>query len=152
MPHIADEGDDPKTHTATYFSPFNDETSQVTNSLEQTLDMSASDTKMYCKKCFESLTFRHVVNIALIACFTYICALNIRRYNQMNIVVVESSRSTLGVIYPSITLCPPYSDKHVLSKNSSKKNLTEQYENLINMSHIKKNVVSISQPYVTKNG
>ena len=113
--------------------------------------MSASEPKM-CTKLVVNLTFRHVVKFVLMAVFIEICALNVLRYNQMNIVVVESSRSTMEMIYPSITLCPTYSDKHVLSKNSSKKNLTEQYENLINMSHIKKNVVSISQPYITKNG
>ena len=107
---------------------------------------------MYSTKCLEKLTFRHVVKLVLMAGFINISALNVLRYNQMNTVVVESSRSTLEVIYPSITVCPTYSSYHALSKNSCTKNLTEQYENLMKMSHIKKNVMSITQPYFTKNG
>ena len=46
-------------------------------------------------------------------------------------------------------MCPQYKPEYALSKTSGTKNLTEYYENLLN---IKKDVISISQPYTTMEG
>ena len=103
-------------------------------------------------KCFENFTFRHLVNLALIVAFMSSVIANLYKYRQKNTVVAESTRSASEVIYPSITMCPNYEKEYALSKTSGTKNLTEYYEILLKTSQIKKDVVSISQPYTTKNG
>ena len=119
-------------------------------SLQLTPILSAPE--MYNLKCFKNLTLRHVVNVALILAFMSSAALNVQKYSKKNTVVAESVRSASEVFYPSITMCPSYTSKFVHSKNSGTKNLTEYYESLQNTAQIKKDIVSISQPYNTKNG
>ena len=77
---------------------------------------------------------------------------NVHKYSQKNTVVAESVRRASEVIFPSITMCPWYTYEQALSKSSGIKNLTEYYESLHNTEQIKKDIVSISQPYNTKNG
>ena len=98
----------------------------------------------------KNLTFRHVVNLALVLAFMSSATLNVHKYSQKNTVVAESMRSASGVIYPSITMCPWYTPEFARSKTSGTKNLTEYYDS--NATQIKKDIVSISQPYNTKNG
>ena len=74
---------------------------------------------------------------------------NVYKYSLKNTVVTESMISTSQVTFPSITMCPQYKPEYALSKTSGTKNLTEYYENLLN---IKKDVISISQPYTTTEG
>ena len=108
--------------------------------------------KMYSFKCFKNLTLRHVVNVALILAFMSSAALNVQKYSKKNTVVAESVRIASEAFYPSITMCPAYYPKFAHSKNSGTKNLTEYFESLHNNAQIKKDIVSISQPYNTKNG
>ena len=102
--------------------------------------------------CLENFSFRHVVNLALIVAFMSSFIANVYKYSQKNTVVAESTKSASEVICPSITMCPTYEKEYTHSKTSGTKNLTEYYESLLKMSQIKKDVVSISQPYTTKNG
>ena len=88
--------------------------------------------------------------MALIVGFMSSVIANVNKYTQKNTVVAESKRSTSGVIYPSITMCPRYTPEFARSKTSGTKNLTEYYDS--NATQIKKDIVSISQPYNTKNG
>ena len=103
-------------------------------------------------KCLENFTFRHVVNLALIVAFMSSVIANVYKYSLKNTVVAESTKRASEVIYPSITMCPEYKKEYALSKTSGTKNLTEYYESLLNMSHIKNDIKSISQPYTTNNG
>ena len=107
---------------------------------------------MLSLKCFENFTFRHVVNFALVVAFMISVIANINKYAYPKTVVTESARRAMEVIYPSITMCPFYKNEYAHSKTSGTKNLTEYYENLLNMAQIKKDILSISQPYITKNG
>ena len=107
---------------------------------------------MLSLKCFENFTFRHVVNFALVVAFMSSVIANVCKYASPKTVVTESTKSASEVIYPSITMCPFYKYKFARSKTSGTKNLTEYYENLLNMAQIKKDILSISQPYITKNG
>ena len=90
--------------------------------------------------------------MALIVAFMSSVFANVKKYSQKNTVVAESTKTASKVIYPSITMCPRYEKEYAISKTSGTKNLTEYYESLLNMSQIKNDVVSISQPYTKKNG
>ena len=90
--------------------------------------------------------------MALIVGFMSSVIANVNKYTQKNTVVAESTKSASKVIYPSITMCPKYNHEYALSKTSGTKNLTEYYKSLLKTSQIKKDVVSISQPYTKDNG
>ena len=90
--------------------------------------------------------------MALILVFIASIILNVDKYSLKNTVVTESTRSAAEVVYPSITICPVYKGEYALSKTSGTKNLTEYYDSLLNVSDIKNFLISISQPYVSKNG
>ena len=94
-----------------------------------------------------------MVNLALIVAFMSSFIANVYKYSQKNTVVAESTKSALEeVSYSSITMCPWYNHEYALSKTSGTKNLTEYYESLLKTTQVQKDVVSISQPYTTKNG
>ena len=107
---------------------------------------------MFSLKCFENFTFRHVLNFALVVAFMSSVIANVCKYASPKTVVTESTKSASEVIYPSITICPFYKNEYARSKTSGTKNLTEYYEDLLNAKQIKKDITSISQPYLTKNG
>ena len=78
--------------------------------------------------------------------------LNVYKYSLKNTVVAERTQIASELTYPSITMCPFYNPEFAISKTSGTKNLTEYYESLLNTTQIKKDILSISQPYNTKNG
>ena len=107
---------------------------------------------MSCLNCCENFTFRHVINLALIVAFMSSVIANVYKYSQKNTVVAESTRSASEVTYPSITMCPRYNLEFAVLRASGTKKLTEYYESLLRATQIKKDIISISQPYITKNG
>ena len=90
--------------------------------------------------------------MALIVAFMSSVIANVYKYSQKNTVVAESTRSASEVTYPSITMCPRYNLEFAVLRASGTKNLTEYYESLLRATQIKKDIISISQPYITKNG
>ena len=95
---------------------------------------------------------RYVVTFALSSLFLYSVVENFIKYNEKKTVVAQSLMSVSDVVYPSVSICPQYKYEYALSKTSGTKNLTEYYDNILNMSLIRKDIVEISQPYSTMNG
>ena len=84
--------------------------------------------------------------------FLYSVVNNFIKYKERKTVLTQGIKSASDVVYPSVSLCPGYKYDYALSQTSGTKNLTEYYENTLNMSLIKKYIIQISQPYMTKNG
>ena len=103
--------------------------------------------KVNCSKYLRTL-----VTSVLIALFLCSVVQNFLKYNSKRTVVALGVKSALDVVYPSVTMCPKYKYEYALSKTSGSKNLTEYYENLVTTPLIRKDVVSISQPYMTQDG
>ena len=95
---------------------------------------------------------RTVVTSVLIILFLCSVVKNFLKYSGKKTVVAHGIKSALDVVYPSVTMCPKYKYEYALSKTSGTKNLTEYYENLKTTPLIRKDVISISQPYMTQDG
>ena len=100
-------------------------------------------------KCLEFSYIRHVVISILTLLFLYSLVQNVIKYKEKKTVVAESEKSTSDVVFPSLTMCPRYEYKFPLSTSSATKNMTQDYENILNMLRIRKDIVEISQPLKT---
>ena len=102
-------------------------------------------------KSSESKYLRYMVTSVLSAMFLYSVVKNFIKYQEGKTVVAQSIKSASDVVYPSVTICSRYKFEYALSKFSGTKNLTEYYENILNMS-LRRDIIQISQPYRTKKG
>ena len=100
-------------------------------------------------KCSEFGYIRHVVISILTILFLNSVFQNVLKYKEKKTVVAESEKSTSDVVFPSLTICPLYKYEYALSKTSATMNMTEDYENILNTSHIRKDILEISQPSKT---
>ena len=95
------------------------------------------------------LDLRQVVISVLTLLFLNTVIQNIVKYKEKKTVVAESEKSISDVAFPSLTMCPHYKYEYSLSTSSATKNMTQDYENILNMLRIRKDIVEISQPLKT---
>ena len=92
--------------------------------------------------------FTNVVQIVLCLIFLYSVVRNIAKFQGKKIVVAQGMKNTKDITYPSIAMCPFYN----VSDISGTRNLTKYYEIIRKKSLIKKNVITIFQPFLEKPG
>ena len=96
-------------------------------------------------KSSEFSYIRHLVISILTIIFLNSLVQNVIKYKEKKTVVAESEKSTSDVVFPSLTMCPRYD----FNTTYATMNMTQDYENILKMSRIRKDIVEISQPFKT---